>query len=229
MCFSATASFSAGLGLLVIGVVAARRTRNTAELPFALIPALFGVQQLVEGALWLALGRDAPLLTSCLTQTYSAFSQILWPFYIPLAVLLLEVVPWRRTVIGAFAIAGLAVSMFLAWAMLHQPVLAELRDHHISYVFWHSSVVTATALYLLGACLSPLVSSHSVVRVFGLGATVSLVTAYTLYSTWFISVWCFFAAVLSAVVLLHFAPNRLSLMKAGRRQRHIRAAAKHGC
>ena len=64
MCFSATASFTAGAGLLIVGAVAARRARQPAELPFALIPALFGVQQLIEGAIWLTLPDNAPLTTS---------------------------------------------------------------------------------------------------------------------------------------------------------------------
>jgi len=37
-----------------------------------------------------------------------------------------------------------------------------------------------------------------------MGATVSLGITYVFYGVWFISVWCFFAALLSALVLLHF-------------------------
>jgi hypothetical protein len=39
----------------------------------------------------------------------------------------------------------------------------------------------------------------------------SFAAAYFLYATWFISVWCFFAAVLSAVVYLHFVLHRTEL------------------
>ena len=53
MCFSATASFSAGAALLIVGAVTVRRARRRAELPFSLIPVLFGIQQLIEGAIWL--------------------------------------------------------------------------------------------------------------------------------------------------------------------------------
>jgi len=35
-----------------------------------------------------------------------------------------------------------------------------------------------------------------------------MAAAYALYSNWFISVWCLFAAVLSAVVLLYFPARR---------------------
>ena len=48
MCFSATASFTAGVALLIVGTVTTRRASRRTELPFALIPLLFGVQQLLE-------------------------------------------------------------------------------------------------------------------------------------------------------------------------------------
>nr|WP_315431705.1 hypothetical protein [uncultured Albidiferax sp.] len=44
-----------------------------------------------------------------------------------------------------------------------------------------------------------------------MAATASFVAAYTVYTTWFISVWCFFAAVLSGIVWLHFRQRGGSL------------------
>ena len=208
MCFSANASFSAGLGLLLIGAVAARRVQQPQQWPYALIPALFGVQQLVEGALWLTLPDKAPLCSFVLTQVFSGFSQVLWPVYIPLAVLLLEPTPWRRTVLLGTTVGGGAVALFLLASMVSHPVLAQLDENHIQYVFPHYRVATATTLYLLGACASPLFSSHRMVQWFGLASCLSMVGAYALYLNWFISVWCFFAAVLSAVVLLYFPARR---------------------
>jgi len=61
MCYSATASFVAGGGLTVVGLMTLRRTTNRAELPLAAIPLLFGVQQLVEGVIWLSFRYDAVL------------------------------------------------------------------------------------------------------------------------------------------------------------------------
>jgi uncharacterized membrane protein len=57
-----------------------------------------------------------------------------------------------------------------------------------------------------------LFSSHRIVRVFGIAALLSFLAAYAVYAKWFISVWCFFAAVLSAIVLLYFT-NRISPSK----------------
>ena len=49
MCFSATASFTVGVVLSVIGVVTIKMTRRKEEIPFAMIPLLFGIQQFIEG------------------------------------------------------------------------------------------------------------------------------------------------------------------------------------
>ena len=59
MCFSATASFTAGTALIAVGGVSLRRSRGKAELPLALVPLLFGVQQLSEGLLWSIRRKDA--------------------------------------------------------------------------------------------------------------------------------------------------------------------------
>ena len=103
MCFSATASFAAGAALLGVGAVTVSRVRRPAELPFAMIPGLFGVQQLVEGALWLTFADTAPHANSVLTHAYSFFSHVLWPIYVPIAVLLLEPEAWRRKLLLGIA------------------------------------------------------------------------------------------------------------------------------
>ena len=143
MCFSAPASFTAAAVLLGLGTVTMRRARSRRELPYAAIPLLFGVQQLLEGMLWLTFPDRAPLLNVALTHLYSFFSHVLWPIYVPLAALALESVRWRRRVLVAIAVAGALVGLYLL-AMLvkaahHGPrgrpahplrLSALLRDDH---------------------------------------------------------------------------------------------------
>lgn len=51
MCFFASASFIAGTSLSAIGAAAITKTEAQSERPFAMIPLLFGFQQLTEGVI----------------------------------------------------------------------------------------------------------------------------------------------------------------------------------
>ena len=204
MCFSATASFTAGAALLVVGAVTTRSARERAELPFALIPGFFGTQQLIEGGLWLTFANNAPLVNSVLTHLYSFFSHVLWPIYVPIAVLLLEPEAWRRKLLTLIAAAGAAVGLYLLYFLMTEPIVSEVVGGHISYKSPHFYVAPVMTLYVLATCVSSLVSSCKTIRWFGAVTFVALLAAYAFYAFWFISVWCFFAAILSIIVLLHF-------------------------
>ena len=79
MCFSATASFSAGTVLLGLGTLALKSADRPRELMFAAIPLLFAIQQLTEGVIWLTFRYDAPQINRVMTQVYAFFSHVLWP------------------------------------------------------------------------------------------------------------------------------------------------------
>lgn len=208
MCFSATASFSAGALLLGIGALTLKSARRPRELAFAAIPLLFAIQQLVEGVIWLTFGVDAPLLNAVMTHVYSFFSHVLWPIYVPLAVLLIEPPGRRRQALLVFVVIGLAVGAYLLYFLVVFPVVSRPIGQHIEYVSPHFLAATTMTLYLLSTTVSPILSTHRMVKVFGVLALLSFVAAYYFYATWFISVWCFFAAALSATILLHFVAQR---------------------
>ena len=52
MCFSAEADLVVGVALLPVGVLALREVRHRRELPFAALPLLFALHQLVEVFVW---------------------------------------------------------------------------------------------------------------------------------------------------------------------------------
>lgn len=207
MCFSATASFTAGAALLAIGTLTLRQADRLAELPYASIPALFGLQQLVEGGLWLTFTNKALHLNSILTHVYSLFSHVLWPIFVPIAVLLLEGVSWRRNVLKALAVAGSLSGVYLLYFWAMDPTTSKVIGHHIFYDSPHFYITPVLALYVLGTCVGSILSSHAAVRWFGVATLASFIAAYA-FSFWFISVWCFFAAIMSATIWLYFRQNR---------------------
>ena len=207
MCFSATASFVAGASLSAIGVATIRKAERRSELPFAMIPLLFGIQQLVEGIIWLTFRYDAPVLKQTMTYAYSVFSHVVWPVYIPFALGFLESTPWRKRALLVFQAAGLIVGVYLLFFLIARPVVAQVDGlhivRHIVYESPHFFLAPVMVLYLAATCVSCFVSSHAFVRLFGVLALASFITAYFVYARALVSVWCFFAAVLSLIIYFH--------------------------
>jgi hypothetical protein len=205
MCFSAAASFTAGTALVAVGGLTLRRSRGRVELPLALIPLLFGVQQLTEGVVWVSLNNDLPVLQSYSTYVYSGFSHVLWPIFVPFAILLVEIRRWRRRAIGVFLVLGLGVGLYLLLFIVRFPVTAHVHGRSIFYESPHFYIGAVLVIYLLATCVSGLFSSHRCINIFGVLAFVLAIAAYLLSVETFVSVWCFFAAILSLLIVVHFS------------------------
>ena len=104
-----------------------------------------------------------------------------------------------------FAAAGLAVAGYMLYILLAFPVVSRPTGQHVEYASPHFFAAVTMTLYLLSTTASPLFSTHRWVKAFGALALLAFGAAYYFYATWFISVWCLFAALLSAVIYLHFA------------------------
>ena len=207
MCFSATASFVAGISLSAIGVLTLKKVSRRAEIPFAMIPLIFGIQQIIEGMLWLSFRYEAPLLNVTMTYAFTMFSHVLWPMYVPFAIGLVETVAWRKKVMMVFQLIGVTVGLYLFYLVIKYPVTSEI-DKNMVYVSPHFYEAAVMVLYLAATCAGSFFSSHKFIRLFGVLALVLFMVAIWFYTVAFFSVWCFFAAILSAVIYLHFSSGK---------------------
>ena len=139
---------------------------------------------------------------------------MLWPIYLPLSVLLIEPPGRHRLTLAAFLAIGVAVGSYLLLAMVIFGISSRPTGQHIEYVAPHFFGMTTMSAYLLATTIAPVLSSHRVVKLFGVLAFLSFASAYYFYATWFISVWCLFAALLSMLLLAHFY-WRASVLKSG--------------
>ena len=205
MCFSPTASFVTAALTGVIGIVSMTRVSNPRELPLAATPILFGIQQSIEGLLWLSLplAPDGPASTG-LALLYLIFAEVLWPVYAPTTVLLIEPDEKRRRLMLLCLAAGTAVSAYLLWWIVTRSYGARILNDHIVYVTGHRHSDVVAVAYLAATGVSLVLSSQRTVLVLGAIILAGSVTAYVFYWEAFISVWCFFAAAASAVILCHF-------------------------
>jgi len=180
-----------------------KRAGGRRELAFAAIPLLFGIQQIIEGVLWLSFHYDAVLLKTVVTYIFTMFSHVLWPIYVPFAVVLMEREPWREKVIWGFTFVGIAVGIHLLILITTQSLTA-VADEHIIYVSAGIYDWPMMMLYISATCLAPLFSSYRLIQLFGAMTLLLFAVAYWFYTAAFFSVWCFFAAILSAVIYLFF-------------------------
>ena len=206
MCFSAPASFAASGVLAASGAVALKRAGRSPSRPFARIPVFFAVQQALEGVIWLTFG--APGFQAAVVHGFLFFSHILWPAYIPFAVRELEPDPRRKKFLSLFGWLGAAVSIYLLWFIVLRPVRVELSGHSLEYLVQMPDVPAGLGAYVLVTCGSCLASTRQMVRVFGLAMLGSFLLAYWAHRQSLYSIWCFFAAILSLIVLAHLWSKR---------------------
>ena len=202
MCFSGTASFIAGTTLSLVGVATIKKAKRKAELPFATIPLLFGIQQLIEGIVWLSFSNTAVNVIS--TYAYSMFSHVFWPIFVPIAILLLEKDPVRKKILRVFTGIGLAVGIFLLYFIFQDGIISQIVNQSVSYNSPHLYLPLVLTLYVFATCISFLISSDKMINIIGIVMLTSFLAAGLFFSTTFISVWCFFAAVLSFIIFLYF-------------------------
>jgi len=203
MCFSASASFGAGVLLTVVGVAAIRKTHHLSQKMFAGITFIFGIQQFAEGMLWLTLPNpDYVNLQRIFTAIFLFFAQILWPVWVPVAFLLLEKKSTRKTIQMVFAGAGLLTGAYLGFCLINYPVEARIEGHHITYFLDYPASLSTISMILYGlATVVPPFFSH-IKRMWMIG--VIFIVAYGVADFFFeqyvLSVWCFFAAIISVFI-----------------------------
>lgn len=216
MCFSATASFTTAGVTGVIGVIALSRISRPREFMLATMPILFAIQQSIEGLLWLnlPLAPDGPVAPT-LTLMFLLLAEVFWPVYVPLMMLLVEPDERRRRLMLPWFGVGVGVATYLLWGILAGPHEARIVSGHIVYVTEHQFPYGVGLAYLAATCLPLLLSTNRAVLVLGVTVLTGCVTAYAFYWDSFVSVWCFFGAAASAVILFHFEHIRRRRLQMG--------------
>lgn len=202
MCFSAPASFLSGAILFLGWLYTLKKTSRSQYIPLANIPLLFWIQQISEGFVWLGLNWILTQELQLWTYIFLFFSQILRPTIVPIAIYMIETVQKRRKIIVALWILGVCISVYMAYCLLSYGASASILGHHISYLFSlpHVSSITIGTLYV-GATVGAIASSSDrLIQTRGFMLFVSVAITLIYYNYFFVSVRCFFAALLSIYI-----------------------------
>lgn len=216
MCFSAEASFAAGAILLPAGAYCARIALLTrpSYLALALVPAFFGLQQIAEGFVWVGLDHNDPALLVPAALVFLAFALGFWPFWIPLSVLLIEGRTRMRPPLVVAALLGLTlgITLYVPLALNAEDWLRVTVAHHS--IRYNPDGLPAfdllpddffDTMYAV-TVLTPffLASADRRFVLFRWLMIISAAIAYVTFREAFVSVWCFFAALLSGYLCFVF-------------------------
>lgn len=209
MCFSATASFGASAFLAGAGIVAIKKIESPKMLAFASMPILFGVQQFSEGILWLTFADpEFVFWQKPAIYGFLLIAQVLWPVWLPFALWRMEPDDARKKIMTYFFGIGAVLSLFLLYCLIFYEVRAVEEARHIRYSLDFPYKPMKRIMYFLAIVVPIFLSSLRFMKLLGVTLLGSLMLSYILYYNYVISVWCFFAAILSALVVLIIVNNR---------------------
>ena len=204
MCFSATASFTASGVTALAGVLALSTAKNTPHRLLAGIPIYFALHQFAEGVLWRSLEGDGNLAWQAPAMFFFlVVAKVIWPAWVPLAVRSIEPEAGRRHLLSGLLVFGVIESAAEGWALTAHAVTAHIAGGHISYHIAIPPVLRAfvDTAYVLVVVVPPFLSSSRLMQIIGVGSLASLIVAKVTYPDAAASVWCFFAAFISALIV----------------------------
>ena len=205
MCFSASASFIASGGLAVLGGASLKIATKQQRI-IAAIPLLFSVHQAFEGFQWLA--ADSGRVNIVSAYGFVIFALLVWPAYIPITVFLFDAKK-RPVLIWPMRI-GIALTLYFTILLLSEPIGVHVLDRGIYYQVNRLFGAFTGTLYFLAVCGSLLLSSHRAFRFFGVVTFASVMITVMFFIEAFASVWCFFAAILSALIYFYIRKQQKS-------------------
>lgn len=210
MCFSAPVSFAASALLLPAGLYALRLAygQNSSYLPLASIPIAFGVQQACEGLVWLGMGADSSTEVNLGAFGFLGFAYWFWLFWAPWSVAFSESSLIVRRVGWSLGVLGFMYGALLYLPLVFQPdwLSVQVVHHSIEYntrlIFdpWLSQEVERI-IYALIILIPFALASNRALKRFGAAIALSAIASHWLLHQVFVSVWCFFAAILSLLIV----------------------------
>lgn len=209
MCFSAGASFAVGASLLGPGVYAIKRTKSRGMLAFACTPIVFSFHQIAEGFLWLSLKN--PDFASWYTPAlygYSFISQPIWPIWVPLIMWLMETDVRRKKILYYFLLLGVAAGLYMFYCLVNYDIKAVAENGHIRYYRDFPYLNIMRPVNFITIAVTPFFSTLRYTKLLASAMLGSLILTYLFFTNYLISVWCFFAAILSLLVILVVVNNK---------------------
>ncbi|MDQ3015419.1 MAG: hypothetical protein M3R25_01660 [Bacteroidota bacterium] len=205
MCFSATASFTASIGLGLIGGATLSQVRTPNQYPLASIPLIFAVQQFAEGVVWMSLmNPEWSAYQNIASLIFLLTAIVVWPIWIPLSFVFFEQDKKRKSILKLLLVIGSMASLYFLSCIIFIGFESTIVNRHVFYKvdFPKFMVPIAAAFYLIGSVVPPLWFKDIKIKLIGISLFVSYLIARIFFKPSLISVWCFIAIIIGVLVFL---------------------------
>ena len=225
MCFSETASYAVGAACVCAGLYSAAKCPSPTYLPLAVIPFVFGIHQITEGLVWHAMNADPGASARGIAPMLFAFiATVFWPVFVPFAVFSTEQDGARKKLLALLVGIGALVSLAYFVRLLNADISAGVSGHSVVYTSrlsetsalppWLYSGAQGGSDWLLVPYAASTIGSLALarlqaVRLFAFFVALALVFLMLISQATLVSVWCFFAASGSLMILPAILEARL--------------------
>ena len=204
MCFSATSDFVAAAALAPVAIIALRAAPTRRDLPIAALPAFFAAHQGIEGFVWLgAGGKIGASGFEWAIFFYLLIAQVILPALVPIGIWLVEDHPVRRRLQLIPVACGVIIAAWLGHLLVVSDYHAHAVDGAMVYKTNAHIGEWVIAGYLIATCGAVLLCSERYLFWYGIANVIGLAIASTVRYEAVLSIWCFYAARVSGLVVLH--------------------------
>jgi hypothetical protein len=219
MCFSAAGSFGVAGVLVGIGAYSVAQEKHPSHRMLAAVPLLFAAQQVAEGIVWQTIDHpDQHWLHVLAVAVFLTFALVVWPTWVPLSLLLGERDRRRRRILTVLACVGFGVAIYAGILLIRGAPTAYVAGHSIAYSYRDTGPALVLALYLpmyvVPSVLPFFMSTLSRSKIMGTVLVLALMATFVIRRETLTSVWCFFAAILSAFIVLGIGDHHRLTAKA---------------
>lgn len=202
---SASVSFTASVFLVVggsaISVIAWRK--NLRYLPIALMPLFAGLQQFMEGNVWLGMTGSDPFTVVWGAMGFMFFTWFMWPVWIPFSVFVLEPAGSRRKPLFlAFSLIGLlfGLLLYVPHGLSSDMIVVEINNASLAYEksMWLDFMMPrwlTNTIYVALIIIPPALSRYRHVRHFAITLVAVVVVDFALLQYAYISFFCLLAGL----------------------------------
>lgn len=197
MCLSPEFDLASSVVIGAFAIDTIRRNENPRTIPLALVPSIFAIHTVSSAIVWLGIEHHlSQQFQNVATSVYIFIAFVLWPTYVPFALLPIEKSGWRKNTMWAFLVIGFVTSIQFAMAVDSGNETVMAGGHYLDFHVNGTPAYTGI-FYFLTTCVAILLSGIRQLVIYGLMNAVVVATLAISQNHGLPSLWCLWAAVTS--------------------------------